>query len=345
MTAATTGDDHKHVNSSSSATSEAERRTLFAFAITALFMVVEAAGGYLSGSLALLADAAHMLADVFSLLLAWAAFRLGRLAPDPRRSYGYRRFEVIAALINGATVVLLSVGIVYEAVWRLIDPRPVDAWPMLVVAAIGLGANIVTWRVLGHSHSPGGGHVHGAHGHDHDHIHSQGYHHDDAPVDGLTADAGSAQNLNLHGAILHVLGDLLGSAAAIVAAVVILLTGWLPVDPILSIGISALIAFSGVRLMGSSGHILLEGSPAGFDADRLAARLKAEVPGLVGVHHLHAWSVTSGHPMLTLHAVVRRDVDRDEALARIKDVLEGDFGLAHSVVQIEGDICGDEGCS
>jgi cobalt-zinc-cadmium efflux system protein len=321
-------------------TEDAERRTLIAFGVTAVFMVVEAGGGYLSGSLALLADAAHMLADVFSLLMAWAAFRLGRLAADRRRSYGYRRLEVLAALANGVTVVALSVAIAYEAVLRLVAPQPIDGWPMLVVAAVGLVANLITFRVLDH----GGGHAH--HGHEghthHDHPHHEP--HDHAATGPGKAGTGVEKNLNIRGAVLHVLGDLLGSAAAMVAAGVILVAGWLPVDPILSLAMAALVAVGGVRLIGSAGHILLEGSPAGFDPDRLSAQLAVEVPGLVAVHHLHAWSVTSGHPMVTLHAVVEPDVDRDATLAAIKHVLGEDFGFSHSVVQIEGRECGDHGC-
>lgn len=338
MTTAATDDQRNRLRSRQDRrdSAEAERRTLIAFAVTAVFMVVEVAGGLMSGSLALLADAAHMLADVLALLMAWGAFRLGRLAADSKRSYGYRRLEVLAALANGATVVALSVGIVYEAVLRLAQPSAVQGWPMLAVAAIGLVANVATFRILDHRHSPGHEHDHG-HAHDpgHDHIH-----HDRPCEAGRTPE----RNLNMRGAVLHVLGDILGSVAAVAAAAVILATGWIPIDPILSVAMAVLIAISGLRLMASAGHILLEGSPAGFDPGRLTAQLRDEVGGLVDIHHLHAWSVTSGRHMLTLHAVVRQGVDHDAALAAIKHVLSDDFGFTHSVVQIEGEGCGDDGC-
>jgi len=289
----------------------AETRTLLALAVTFLFMLVEAVGGWWSGSLALLADAAHMLADVLALGLTWAAFRVGRMGADGKRSYGYRRFEVLAALFNGLTVVGLSIGICWEAVLRLAHPEAVQSKTMMVVAVLGLLANIVTFKVLDHGH--------GHEGHDHGH------------------------DLNTHGAILHVLGDLLGSVAAIGAALVIMLTGWLPIDPILSMAMALLIVSGGLRLMGKAGHILLEGAPDGFDPEAVAQTLTAEVSGLLAVHHIHAWSVSSGLPMLTLHAVVAPDIDRDAALVAIKALLKSRFHVAHSTVQMEGEGCGDEG--
>ncbi len=312
---------------------EEERRTLIAFAVTAVFMVVEAAGGLVAGSLALLADAAHMLVDVLSLMMAWGAFRFGRLAADHRRSYGYRRLEVLAALANGVTILALSAGIVYEAALRLMAPAAVLGWPMLVVAAVGFAANIVTLRVLEHGHVG----VHGAlHRHEHDD------HHHDHP----TAKRGLA-NLNLQGAALHVLGDLLGSAAAIAAAAVILATGWTPIDPILSIAIALLIIGSGLKVIRQATHILLEGSPEDFDPVRLRRALVGQVAGLKEVHHLHAWSVSSGQHMLTLHAMVEGTADRDVVLAEVKQLLAGEFGYSHSVVQIEGEPCDDDqdGCA
>lgn len=322
MSAARQHDHHHDVSSSRPhATAGDERRTLVALFVTFVFMLVEVAGGLISGSLALLADAAHMLADVLALGMAWGAFRLGRLAADPKRSFGYRRFEVLAALANGVTVLGLSAWIVFAAVQRLNSPEAVRGWPMLIVAAIGLAANLLTFRVLG-------GHRH-HHGHDHDHDHD----HDHAE-----------RNLNLRGAVLHVLGDLLGSAAAVGAAAVILASGWLPIDPILSIAMALLIVVVGAGLVRSAIHILLEGSPVGFDPQVLRAHLLQDVPGLAEVHHVHAWSVTTGEPMLTLHAVVEPAADRDAVLGGIKRVLAEEFGFSHSVVQLEGDGCDDHAC-
>jgi cobalt-zinc-cadmium efflux system protein len=299
---ATFHSDHRHGRSSD------ERRVLAALAITTLFMMVEAAGGLLAGSLALLADAAHMLADVLALMMAYAAFRLGRLAADAQRTYGYRRLEVLAALVNGITVVGLSAWILVEAAFRLARPGAVEGWPMLIVAAIGLAANFATWRIL------------------------------------AAGRGGRPANLNLRGAVLHVLGDLLASAAALVAATVILATDWTPIDPLLSIVIALLIAANGVGVIRAAGHILLEGSPPEFDPARLRAALLAEVAGLIEVHHLHAWSVSSTLPMITLHAVIEPSADRDAVLDAVKHVLGQDFGFSHSVVQIETAGCRDGDC-
>lgn len=302
---------HDHKGHGDAGGFSAERRTLIALAVTFLFMLIEVAGGLISGSLALLADAAHMLADVLALGLTWAAFRFGRMLADGQRSYGYRRLEVLAAWINGVTVLGLSVGIVVEAVMRLIHPEPVQPGSMMAVAVAGFVANLVTFKVLGH------------HGHDHGHDHGK--------------------NLNLHGAMLHVLGDLLGSVAAILAAAVIWGTGWTPIDPILSIVLSLLIVASGYRLVQKATHILMEGAPEGFSAKALTERLLSAVPGIEAVHHVHAWSVGSGQPMLTLHAVVSDSADRDAVLSGIKEIAGHEFAMPHSVVQVEGRGCGDEG--
>lgn len=333
------GHDHSAPSGNYPRPMDAERRTLVAFAVTATFMLVEAGGGLLSGSLALVADAAHMLTDALALLMAWGAFRFGRMAADQRRTYGYRRLEVLAALANGVTVVALSVGVVYAAVMRLAEPQGIAGWPMLVVAAIGLAANAVTLRVLGHGHDHDPAHprAHPSHHADpHDHRHAAGNEIDHAQAE--------TRNLNLHGAALHVLGDLLGSAAAVGAAVVILVTGWTPIDSILSVAMALLIAVNGVKLVASAAHILLEGTPAGFVAEDVRVQLLRQVPGLVDVHHLHAWSVTSGHHMVTLHAVVTADVDRDQVLSGVKHELSVHFGFAHSVIQIEGEGCRDANC-
>lgn len=295
--------DHAHAHDDN------ERRSLIAFAVTTLFMLVEAAGGWLSGSLALVADAAHMLTDAAALLLAWLAFRFGRLQPDARRSYGYRRLEVLAALVNGLAVVGLSLWIFYEAAQRLADPQPVQGWPMMAVAVAGLVANLAVLRVLhaGHDHA----------GHDH-------------------------ANLNLRGASLHVLGDLLGSVAAVGAAAIILFNGWTPIDPILSMAVAAMILFNAWGLIKAAAHILLEGAPEGFDGEDLRAELLGTVPGLADVHHIHAWSLTTGRPLITLHATLAPGAGHDAVLAAIKLHLRSHCGIGHSVVQVEAAHCPDE---
>jgi cobalt-zinc-cadmium efflux system protein len=296
--------DHHHHSHESHPAGDAERRAGLAFALTAGFMVVEAAGGWLSGSLALLADAAHMLTDALALALTWGAFRIGRRAPDPQRTYGYRRFEVLAALGNGVTVIALAAVIAWEAVQRLSHPAEVIGLPMLVVAVVGLLVNLVVLRFL-----------HGSHGRGPD-------------------------NLNLRGAALHVVGDLLGSVGAVGAALVILGTGWTPIDPILSVGVAALILVNAWQLLRSATHILLEGTPEGFDPERVRTALET-VPGVAGVHHIHAWSLTSGQPLVSLHVTLAPEAEPDVVLAEVKGTLSLRFALAHSVVQIEHGGCPD----
>lgn len=298
---------HGHGHAHHGAAPAHERRTLLAFVLTAGFMVVEAVGGWWSGSLALVADATHMLTDAIALLLAWLAFRLGRMAADRRRSYGYRRFEVLAALVNGVLVVGLAVWIVWEAAERIAMPSPVLGLPMLAVAVVGLLVNVLVLRTLHH-------------GHDH----------------------GAEENLNLKGASLHVLGDLIGSAAAVAAALVILWTGWTPIDPILSVGVALLILINAWSLIRQSAHILLEGAPEGFDEAEVR-RCLLRIAGVADVHHVHAWSLTSGEPLVTLHLRLADGVEAAAVLAEAKAELAARFRMPHSVVQLESGDCPDAG--
>lgn len=282
--------------------SRVERRLAWALALVTVFMVVEAVGGWLTGSLALLADAGHMLSDGLALGLALAGFWFGRRPPDDRRSYGYRRFEVLAAWVNGVALSGVALWIVAEAAFRILEPIPVLAAPMLAVAAVGLVVNLVTLRIV--------------------------------TVAGET-------HINLRGAALHVIGDLLGSVAAVTAAVVILLTGWTPIDPLLSLLVALLILRSAWALVKGATHILLEGTPEGLDLERMRDELVRVVPELHDVHHVHAWSLTSGRPLLTLHASVAAGADREGALRAIKTQLKNVFRVSHSVVQIETAPCPD----
>jgi len=294
---------HAHHGHGHSHGSDNARRVLWAFILTAGFMGVEIAGGLISGSLALLADAAHMLTDAAALALAWVAFRIARRPADPRRSYGYHRGQVLAAFLNGAVLLLIVGGIFLEAAQRLFEPRAIEGWTMLVIAAIGLAVNIVAFFIL--------------HG-------------------------GDRRNLNLRGATAHVLGDLLGSAAAVVGALVILRTGWTPIDPILSILVGLLVLRSAWLVVRESAHILLEGTPAEIDPQGLRAALLEDIPALQDVHHIHAWSLTPERPLLTLHAQVGAAADGQAVLRSIKDVLARRFGIDHSTVQIERENCGDD---
>ncbi len=281
-----------------------ERRVLFVMLLTAAFMVVEVAGGLISGSLALLADAGHMATDAGALLLAWLGFLAGRRSADSRRSYGYRRYEVLAAWINGVVLIALTIWIAIEAVARLWEPQPVAGATMLAVATAGLAVNLVALWVL---------------------------------------HRGEGDNLNMRGAALHVLGDILGSIGAIGGAVVILWTGWMPIDPILSLLVSVLILRSAWSLVKQSTHILLEGTPEGLDVNAMCEEMAANVEGVENIHHVHAWSLTSGEPLITLHVIADHGTDRNALLSRLKAKLAHDYKISHSVIQIENGVCPDRG--
>ncbi len=284
------GHDHDHGNTAN------RKRVLWALLLTVTFMVVEAAGGVYAGSLALIADAGHMLTDCVSLILAWIAFLVSDRHPDRMRSYGYARFQVLAAFVNGIGLFLIAIWITWEAVGRIRDPDHVLAGPMLIIAAIGLVVNIVSFLILRDR---------------------------------------SSENLNMRGAALHVMGDMLGSIAAIVAALVIMWTGWTPIDPILSVFVAVLVLRAAYTIVRKSSHILLEGTPEDMDAGDIAEQLAGMAPGVEEIHHVHIWSLTSDKPVVTLHAVVSDDVDRDRVLAALQTALAETFGLAHATIQLE----------
>lgn len=292
------GHDHDHGHGHSHAppvTAGSERRVWWVMLLTGGFMLVEVAGGLLSGSLALIADAGHMLTDFAALTLSWLAFRLGRRPADTRRTYGWRRLEVLAAYTNGVALFAIAGWIVVEAANRLLDPVPVLGTEMLVVAVLGLLVNIAAFWVL-------------------------------------TRDGDS--NLNVRSAALHVLGDLLGSAAAIAAAVVILATGWTPIDPLLSVLVSVLILRSAWRIVAESGHILLEGTPPGLDIGGVGDAVRG-VAGVSDVHHVHVWALTGERRLLTLHVVLDTGADHTATLGAIQTVLRDRFDIDHATVQIE----------
>ncbi len=268
-------------------------------------MVVEAAGGFLAGSLALLADAGHMLTDTASLALAWLAFRVAKRPGGENHTYGLVRAEVLAAFVNGLALILITIWIVYEAVTRLMEPEPVKGGLMLIVAALGLLVNLVVLYIL---------------------------------------HRGERGNLNIRGAMLHVMGDLLGSVAAMAAGVVIMWTGWMPIDPLLSVLVAVLILKSAWHLVSESTHILLEGSPSRPTPLQIQEAVGMEVDGLEEVHHIHVWSLTPDHPMVTLHARVAPGVDVDAVRRQIDEVLRKQFGADHNTVQMEIEDCEDGVC-
>jgi cobalt-zinc-cadmium efflux system protein len=274
-------------------------RVLIAAVLTCGFMVAEAVGGLLTGSLALLADAGHMLTDSVALVLAYLAYRMSERPGTSRMTYGFDRLKILIAYTNGLTVIGIALWIVVEALQRLIQPAPVLGAPMLAIAAIGLLLNIAVLFVL--------------HG-------------------------GDRTSLNLRGAILHVLGDLLGSVAAIAAAIVILATGWLPADPLLSILVA-----SAWRLMRESGLILLEAAPAHVDRNAIAADLAASATGVMDVHHMHVWALDNRQLMATLHARLRPGADAEQSIGAIKARLSATHGIHHATVEVEtGEACPDE---
>ncbi|CAO3442789.1 Cobalt/zinc/cadmium resistance protein CzcD [Azospirillum argentinense] len=296
-------DHHAHGHShAATVTADSERRILLVLLMTASLMVVEVVGGVLSGSLALLADAGHMLTDAAALALAWLAFRLGRRPSDRRRSFGYHRLQVLAAFVNGLSLFLLSAWILWEAAQRLMEPQPVLGGTMMAVAVLGGLGNLAGLYIL---------------------------------------HRGDRENLNVRGAALHVLGDLLGSVAAVVAAGIILATGWTPIDPILSVLVALLILRGAWEVVRQSAHILVEGTPVGIDVDELRSALHEAVPAVTDIHHVHVWSLTAERPLLTMHAVVPPGTDRDAVLRDLVETLRGRFGIGHATVQVETGPCPD----
>jgi cobalt-zinc-cadmium efflux system protein len=284
------GDAHGHGHGGSAS----ERRLLWALFILGSFTLVEAVGGYFAHSIALLAEAAHMLADSASLLLAVIALRLARRPADPRRTYGHRRYQPLAAFVNGQVLLLLTAGVIYEAIVRLLHPEPVNGRMMLAIALIGGVANLCAFLTLS-----------------------------------------GAQSLNERSARAHVLSDLLGSAAASIAALLVLLGGWTLADPLLSLFVAALVLRSAWRLTRESADVLLECAPAGFDVRRVELELVGHVPGLTGVHHVHVWSMTGERPTVTLHANLAPGTRHATAISAIHARLGDRLRVEHTTVQIE----------
>jgi cobalt-zinc-cadmium efflux system protein len=265
-----------------------------ALALTALFFVVEVTGGFFANSLALLADAGHMLTDVAALGLSLFVAWFSRQPETPSKTYGYLRWEILAAFLNGTTLLLISAWIISEAVLRLRHPEPVASGLMLGVAAASVVTNLVSAWVL--------------HG-------------------------GSRASLNLRGAYIHVLGDLLGSVGTVVAALLVRFTGWLPADPIASIVMTVLIVRGSWRLVRESVDILLESTPAHLSTGAIRSQLTA-IPGIESVHDLHVWTVTSGVVAMSAHAIVREPERHQHVLEHIHDAMRL-FGIDHVTIQLE----------
>ena len=279
---------HGHVHTSSVS------RLRIALAITAVILVVEAVGGYAANSLALIADAGHMLTDVAALALSLFVAWFSQRPETPKRTYGYLRLEILAAFLNGATLLLISVWIIWEAISRLRTPEPVQSGLMLAVAVLGLVANAISAWVL----RPTG---------------------DD--------------NLNVRGAYLHILGDLLGFVGTIVAALLIRTLGWVAADTIASVIVSVLILRGAWALVRDSVDVLLESTPSHISAASVRDQLVA-IPGIESVHDLHVWTVTSNVIAMSVHAIVREPERHQHVLEHVLDAMRL-FGISHVTVQLE----------
>lgn len=287
--------DHGHSHGVAD-TTDGRRRVAIAALLTFAFMIAEVVGGLISGSLALLADAAHMLTDAGSLALAWIGFKLAERPADQTRSFGWARFKVLAAFVNGLTLLLLAVWIIFEAIQRLMAPEPVMGHLLLGVAVLGLVVNLIAFRVL--------------HG-------------------------GDQEDLNMRAALWHVAGDLLGSVAAIAAALVIMSTGWMPIDPLLSVLVALIILVGGIRVVRSTAHILIEGVPPGLSTAAIKSDLEDQLDDAVSVDHIHAWALNETKTLVTLDVEARSGACVESLRRAVKARLHDKFGIDHVTVEIQ----------
>ena len=289
---------HKHSHNHSHIPSN-EIKIALAAALTGVFMLIEVYAGIISGSLALLADAGHMLTDFASLLLAWFAIKLSRRPANWNKTYGFDRFSILAAFINGLSLFIIAGWVISEAISRFNDPQEILAHTMLTVAIIGLIVNVIAFYVL-------------------------------------TKDEN--ENLNIRAAALHVAGDLLGSIAAIIAALVIMKTGWLLIDPLLSILVAIIILKSAWMVVKDSANILLEATPKGLNCESVIETIKDNIDELVDIQHLHAWSITQERPMITLQVALVENINDlkkvNSIKTRIREILEKQFNLSHSTIEM-----------
>lgn len=274
------------------------KRLLIVLVLTALYTLTEFVGGWLTNSLALFADAGHMLTDVAALTLALVALWFAARPATARKTYGYYRLEILAALINGVALVLISLWIFYEAVTRLVAPPIVSTQAMIIVATGGLIVNLISAWLLHDSH------------------------------------AGHAHDLNMRGAWLHIIGDVLGSLGTIIAGALMWFFGWYVADPVISIVIGVLIIWSSWRLIRDSTNILLEGTPAHINLTAVE-NVILETEGVAGVHDLHVWTITSGREALSAHVIHAPDVVPANLLRSLRAKLHERFGVDHLTLQIE----------
>jgi cobalt-zinc-cadmium efflux system protein len=285
------GHDHPHVDAA-----DADARRLgAAFALIVAFMVAEVVAGIIGSSLALLSDAGHMLTDAVALGLALAALRLAERPPSGSFTYGLRRAEILSAQVNGVTLLLLGILIVYEGIRRLVEPPDVEGALVLIVAVVGIGVNLMAARLLA---------------------------------------GAERRSLNVEGAFKHVLTDLFAFIATAIAGALILIWGFERADGIASLLIAALMFWASYGLLRDSGRIFMEAAPPELDPEKIGQTLAAE-DGVVEVHDLHVWEVTSGMPAISAHMIVGRDVDCHEARWHAARLLADRFGVEHSTLQVE----------
>jgi cobalt-zinc-cadmium efflux system protein len=295
------GHDHGHGHGGAAAHAAGRRRDARALgivlALTAGFAVLELVGGLVAGSVALVADAAHMGSDAAALALALGAVWIARRPPTTRMSFGWRRAEILAALVNGVALVAIGIWVMIEAARRIPDPPQIDAVPTLVIGLAGLLVNVAGATILWRS---------------------------------------GGESLNVRAATLHVLADLLGSLGVVVAALAVLGPGWEIADPLAGLLIGALVLLGSRRVLRESLAVLLEATPAGMDADAIG-RAMAATPGVLEVHDLHVWTITSGFPALSAHVLVERDEDCHARRRDLARMLGEDFGIDHTTLQVEHD--------
>ena len=291
-----TGHDHGDYGHSHGAGANAKSLTI-ALVLTSLFLLAELAGAWLFHSLALLSDAAHMFTDTAALAIALAAIRIGRRPPDNKRTYGYRRFEILAAAFNAVLLFAVAAYVLYEGIHRFFDPQPVQSIGMLLVATAGLAINLIAMRVLA---------------------------------------GGKDDSLNVKGAYLEVWADMLGSLGVIAAAVLIYFTGWSWVDPVVAIAIGLWVLPRTWVLLRDTTNILLQGVPRGIDLSAVRSAIKL-VPDVVEVHDLHLWSVAGDDRSLTVHVVLRPGSAPDPVRLAIAQMLRDEFDISHAALQMEAD--------
>lgn len=292
------GHDHSHDHGTSSASASALTRALM---LTGGFLIVEVIAGILTNSLALLSDAAHMLTDTAGIAIALAAIRVGERPADSRRTFGYRRFEILAAALNSILLFLVAAYILYEAWRRLVEPAEIHTLPMLAVAFVGLLVNLAAMRIL-------------------------------AP--------GKDASLNVKGAYLEVWSDMLGSIGVMLAAIIIYVTNWSWVDPLVAVGIGFWVLPRTWQLFSATMNVLLEGVPDGIDLAAVATELKA-TPGVADIHDLHVWALTSNQPSLSVHIVLSDGADADATRAAAAGRLAQHFHIEHATIQTEKSDCRD----